>query len=698
LTKNEKELWNDYQSTMTNNMAASRRARSKFIAKHPGKQPTAADLMEYGYDVNAAANQLAQKKQRLIDNGFTIKNNKWYAPDGTNVSNKGKFQPQELFSDPPVRVDGRGDTSGSGQSNPSAGSSGSTPGTQSSKYQQAREKALQDIQTSINDYFTASEKTKVIPQIQKAVSDLKSVKDSSVKKAISDYSLNATEASSLQQEIDSQFEYKVTAAWERSYNSKPREAVADPEKHVSDNEAYDIRKKYAENIKAAKQHVTKTIESALNQFEINKQLPTETVFDNYVKNYIDQVAHKSEFFPVDMQEKERACISDYIYQDVGGDLLNKYRELAKGDNQVTAKTPGEIIANGTGKTNEAVKPKVTSSNVSGFAKTNISFSGCDMVITADMVTTKGTPVSVMVGEAQTISYSIYRKLSPILNIGNINAKDYVGGPRTIAGSLVMTVFNQHWGTQLIDQFAKIEGYASSRKVLMDELAPMNITISMANEYGICSRLAIYSVRIFSEGQVMSINDIFTENTFQYVALNIDYLADVNTKEDLEPLYRDAIAAREKMTEEASKTGIDKSGDSGNTPPNQGGGDSVTKDGKIEFDPNKSQQKTPAQSSTGQDTTGTSPTKPNAGTFPGANGESIPYGNNKQEDLLKAAKKYEQYMEDLQEKLAKIQDIKAAKTIYKEIDRIKGWYTKIVRLISEHYDIQPIEIRTDKEEV
>jgi hypothetical protein len=62
---------------------------------------------------------------------------------------------------------------------------------------------------------------------------------------------------------------------------------------------------------------------------------------------------------------------------------------------------------------------------------------------------------------------------------------------------------------------------------MDEIAPVNLTVSMANEYGIYARLAIYGVRFFSEGQVMSINDIYTENTFQYVALNIDYMVDIN---------------------------------------------------------------------------------------------------------------------------------------------------------------------------
>lgn len=172
-----------------------------------------------------------------------------------------------------------------------------------------------------------------------------------------------------------------------------------------------------------------------------------------------------------------------------------------------------------------------------WTKTNVSFSGCDMVVSANMRSSSGRTVSVVMGSVQTVSYSIYRKLSPINCIGNVNAKDYVGGPRTVAGSLVFTVFHQHWATDLLDKFYKAEGYAANRKVFMDEVAPIDLTISMANEFGVKSRLALYSVRLFSEGQVMSINDIYTENTYQYVALNVDYLANIETVNDIwTPFY------------------------------------------------------------------------------------------------------------------------------------------------------------------
>lgn len=206
------------------------------------------------------------------------------------------------------------------------------------------------------------------------------------------------------------------------------------------------------------------------------------------------------------------------------------------------KLPDGYVAPGKGGNGE---PPVTSSEqkevptngdygpkASLWTKTNVSFSGCDMVVSANMRSTDGHTVSVVIGSLQTVSYSIYRTFSPILNIGNINAKDFVGGPRIIAGSLIFTVMHQHWATELLDKFMAAEGYADSKKIIMDEMAPMDLTISMANEFGVESRLAIYGVHLFNEGQVMSINDIYTENTYQYVALNIDYLANIHTVKDV----------------------------------------------------------------------------------------------------------------------------------------------------------------------
>lgn len=167
-----------------------------------------------------------------------------------------------------------------------------------------------------------------------------------------------------------------------------------------------------------------------------------------------------------------------------------------------------------------------------FRYTNETFSGCDMVATitfnlkrydseTKQYVTK--PYTKVLGELTTVSYSIHMEKKPVRSIGNVNAKDYIMGPRTIAGSLVFSVFNRHFSTDIM-KFIR-EEYDAGAAYLVDELPPFDITISAANEYGYRSRLAIYGVRLLNEGQVMSINDVYTENTYQFFATDVEYLND-----------------------------------------------------------------------------------------------------------------------------------------------------------------------------
>lgn len=162
-----------------------------------------------------------------------------------------------------------------------------------------------------------------------------------------------------------------------------------------------------------------------------------------------------------------------------------------------------------------------------YTYTNESFSGCDMVATI-LLPKPGTSKKQVyaLGELQTISYSIHMDRQPVRAIGNINVKDYVMGPRTIAGSLVFAVFNKHFANKMMKDIGDSTnpGYA----FLIDEIPPFDIVISAANEYGLRSRMVIYGVRLVNEGQVMSVNDVYTENTYQFVATDLEYLTDENS--------------------------------------------------------------------------------------------------------------------------------------------------------------------------
>lgn len=154
------------------------------------------------------------------------------------------------------------------------------------------------------------------------------------------------------------------------------------------------------------------------------------------------------------------------------------------------------------------------------AYANTTYSGADIMATISIKNTdKHKNALYVLGELQTLSYSTHMNRSAVRKLGNVNAIDFTNGPRTIAGSLVFAVFNKHIIKPIIEQMQ------INQDILPDELPPFDITITYANEYGHNSAMRIYGVRLVNEGQVCSVNDVYTENTYQYVAQNIELLSD-----------------------------------------------------------------------------------------------------------------------------------------------------------------------------
>lgn len=173
-----------------------------------------------------------------------------------------------------------------------------------------------------------------------------------------------------------------------------------------------------------------------------------------------------------------------------------------------------------------------------------SYSGCDIVASITIPEFSTRPL--IVGELQTVSYSIHREVSPVRTLGRANPKGFTNGTRTVAGSLIFTVFDNNLVHKIVSLIK--EGYTSGDKgallddiineraklykdrmddinaySLMDEMPPFDITISFMNEYGNQSVLVIKGIVIVDEGQVMSIEDMITENTMSYMATDIQVL-------------------------------------------------------------------------------------------------------------------------------------------------------------------------------
>ena len=122
-----------------------------------------------------------------------------------------------------------------------------------------------------------------------------------------------------------------------------------------------------------------------------------------------------------------------------------------------------------------------------------SFSGTDIVAGLD-VPVGDTFKHYIFGELATISYSIYRPTVPVRALGFKGPKGFTKGVRLVAGTLVFRVFDRHIIYQIYEE-------AFKNRLLMDEMPPFHVTV-------------------VDEGQVMSIEDIYTEQTMRYLARDI----------------------------------------------------------------------------------------------------------------------------------------------------------------------------------
>lgn len=130
-------------------------------------------------------------------------------------------------------------------------------------------------------------------------------------------------------------------------------------------------------------------------------------------------------------------------------------------------------------------------------------------------------------ELQTLSISTFRDKNPVRTLGRSNVKGYVRGSRTIAGSMIFTVFDRNVLFSLLDYDpSDFDADNKFRAAILDQLPPLDITIQFANEYGSLSRMTIYGVEFVSEGQTMSIEDLLLENVVQWVARDIDPMTPV----------------------------------------------------------------------------------------------------------------------------------------------------------------------------
>lgn len=164
------------------------------------------------------------------------------------------------------------------------------------------------------------------------------------------------------------------------------------------------------------------------------------------------------------------------------------------------------------------KNKKPTATISNYYK---SFSGTDTL--AFILMPGSSPV--LIGSLTTVSYSMYRNKRPVINIGRTNINGVTRGSRIFAGTMVFTLINQHWLRELQEQvdwlndFNKLSSNGIS-ELKVDELPLFDIMIVSANEYGSYVSMFIYGIDFTDEAQTISVEDLFTENVFSFIARDI----------------------------------------------------------------------------------------------------------------------------------------------------------------------------------
>jgi len=148
------------------------------------------------------------------------------------------------------------------------------------------------------------------------------------------------------------------------------------------------------------------------------------------------------------------------------------------------------------------------------------------------------------GSALSLSYSVYRDKTPVFNCGSHLIDGFSIANKYVAGSLMTVMYKYDEFAEFLkqlkdDERMKSEAQKTASKnnitseyqnavgikefhtFMRDDLMPFNIHAIFTSEYGSETReIVIYDATFINNGQVMSIEDLITENTLQYVARDI----------------------------------------------------------------------------------------------------------------------------------------------------------------------------------
>ena len=123
-------------------------------------------------------------------------------------------------------------------------------------------------------------------------------------------------------------------------------------------------------------------------------------------------------------------------------------------------------------------------------------------------------------QLQTITMSSTSSIYPVRRIGEAKAHTYTRGSRTFAGSMVFSIIGNDPLQNLFSIDAISNSFERDGHWFIDSMPAIDCIIMYANESGGAGIQIIQDLRFSNWGQTVSIDDMYLESTYTYVAEHV----------------------------------------------------------------------------------------------------------------------------------------------------------------------------------
>lgn len=181
--------------------------------------------------------------------------------------------------------------------------------------------------------------------------------------------------------------------------------------------------------------------------------------------------------------------------------------------------------------NEAVRRELgdtRNSYYQAYAGTDIQAAIYLPLLTKGSALGKDTPKFKLFAELQTISISSTRSVSPVRVLGQSSPIDYTRGARTFAGTIVFATLNKDVFSEIHDVGLAESMMNSSTSLTADQMPPFSVVITASNEAGGAAMQVIHGITLINYGTTYSIDDMYTETQYTYVATDCSPLMPTST--------------------------------------------------------------------------------------------------------------------------------------------------------------------------